>query len=319
MHDIIDFLKGAVKRGPNAALHGSMGCYNFGSGLVTSRNEAMQAGIMLDAEISFIVPADEFEAILARMKSVTAMGFNNQTLTLKGGRLKATIQCIDELPLAIPEMPEDWFDTPSGFADALKLALPFVNDMGWNSGIRLMDGRITAITNTAGIDITLPGLLLNEPISLPKGATEFLVAQGTPNHYMPMGGSVMFKWADGRWLNAQLLAAGFPPSIDGIFEKANVPELLIELTPEWREAFADAAALAESAVDLTGTHLSSGKGAAGCEIEIETSVPEDHRSRWVVKTLQPVLDCATHWAPAMYPAPAQFVGPNLRGVVMGIK
>ena len=318
MHDIINFLKSAVLRGD--ARKNIMSSYHFGHELVTARNESLQAGIYMDSPISFIVPAAEMESVLARIKEVTAINLADNMLTLKGGRVKASICCITDEPLTLQQTDTPWQPSPSGLAAALKLALPFVNDVGWNAGVRMRGENLTAIKGTAGIDITVPGLGCADNISIPTGAAEFIIGQGDPAEYTIDKGCLVVRWEDGRWLRAQLLATSFPESVDGIFDRAAAgANYLAELTAEWREAWDDAAALAEGTVEMTSACLYAVNGLARAEVQVASPVPEQNRSRWSVKIMEPVLAAATHWAPAAYPGPVVFIGPNLRGVVMGMR
>ena len=318
MHDIINFLKGAVLRGD--AQKNIMSSYHFGHELVTARNESLQAGIYMESPISFVAPAAELEAVLSRIKAVSAVNLADNTLTLKGGRVKASISCIVDEPLTLQQIDAPWVPSPAGLVEALKLALPFVSDVGWNAGIRVRGDKLTAIKNIGGIDVTVLGLACDCDITIPVGAAEFIVGQGDPAEYTIDKGCLVVRWGDGRWLRAQLLAATFPDSIDGLFEcAAKRDDQLIELTTEWREAWEDAAALSEGSVELSATCLRGVKGLARSEVQIETLVGDDHVSRWSIKMLAPVLAAATHWAPQMFPDPVLFTGPNLRGIVVGLR
>ena len=103
MHDIINFLKGAVLRGD--AQKNIMSSYHFGHELVTARNESLQAGIYMESPISFVAPAAELEAVLSRIKAVSAVNLADNTLTLKGGRVKASISCIDRVRNRLADCP----------------------------------------------------------------------------------------------------------------------------------------------------------------------------------------------------------------------
>lgn len=314
MHDIINFLKGAVNR---TAAGTVMGCYVVKNGSITARNESMQAGVEMDSEIEFNVPAEEFEAAIARMKTVGGIEFSGSEVTVKGGRLRSTIMCVDAEPPEVPALPDAWSAAPAGLAAALKLATPFLNDSGWSSGVRLMEGRITAIKNTGGIDISLPGLDMLATL-LTGECAEFIGAQGDPAEFAHQGTAVVFRWQDGRWLRVQAMNAEMPEMVERILADAGT-DAPIEITPEFREAYADAAALSDGTVILHPGGLRGVKGAAQNDIEIEIDgLPAGHASRWQTKVLDPVVACATHWNPAASPKPALFRGPSLRGVVVGI-
>ena len=314
MHDIINFLKGAVNR---TAAGTVMGCYVVKNGSITARNESMQAGVEMGSEIEFNVPAEEFEAAIARMKTVQGLEFSGSEITVKGGRLKSTILCVDAEPPEVPALPDEWLPSPPGLAAALKSAIPFLNDQGWSSGVRLMDGRITAIKNTCGIDISLPGMALPATLLTGECAT-FIGAQGDPTELCRQGNAVIFRWQDGRWLRVQTMSTEMPDMVERILDDAGT-DAPVEITAEFREAFADAAALSDGTVVIHPGGLRAVKGAAQNDIELDIAgLPTGHASRWHAKVLEAALPCASHWNPAASPKPAFFRGPNCRGVIVGI-
>lgn len=315
MHDIIAFLKKAVGRDSNSTI---MGCYIVKDGSITANTVGLQAGIMMASTIEFNVPADELEAALARMPSVTGIGFDGRAVTLRGGRLKAVIDCVPDEPPMSAAMPEVLQDVPEGFVEALKLANAFTADDGWSSSIRLKPDRVTAMNNRSGIDIVLPGLAVPSPVLLPKNAVEFLIAQTAPAQFHCDGNSIMFRWPDGRWVKTQLYDASIPSVMDTVFDALD-GTADVEINDEWRGAFEDAAALSDGTIMLTPTHLRGIKGAGTNDAEIATALPEGHVSYWFAKTLEAVIGAATHWCPTAYPKPALFTGTNVRGLVMGVK
>lgn len=316
MHDIIAFLKGAISRAPNP---GMMGCYIATGDALFAYNGQIQAGVSLDIGTKFNVPAIELEAALARMREIKALSFDGESLTVTGSRVKATIQCVVDEPPSFPEASEEWQPCPTGLVAALKLALPFVGEQGWTSGIELANDSITAIKNTSGIRLTLPELDISEPAMLTKDCAEFISAQGEPSDYIAGENAFFFRWQDGRWLRAQLLNTKAPPTIEAVFEKAGT-EAPCEITEEWREAYEDAAALSEGRVQFDNEGWRSAKGAGRSFIEIKTpGLPPGHKSQWHTDVLGPVIACASAWNPAAYPSPSLFIGENFKGVVVGMR
>jgi len=311
MHEIISFLKDAVTRGPTP---GIVGCYIVRGGSIYARNQAMQAGVAMASEVEFSVPADEFDAALGRMKEVQSLTVDNDSITIKAGRLKATIKCDTDEPPPLPNMPSEWLACPAGLTAALSLARPFLGERGWSQGIRLMDGHVTALSNPSGIDISVEGLKL-EPALITEDVAAFLITQGNPDEYHASEDALMFRWANGRWLRAQLLTDKMP-DVERLFAAAG-DETPVAITPEWRQAYEDAAALSDGTVKLTKDGLHSLKGASSSVVEILTDVPNDHVSFWATKIFDPIVACAQSWNPAAHPSAALFKGHNLRGVVMG--
>lgn len=316
MHDIIAFLKGAVSRSPNP---GIMGCYIANGDALFAYNEKIQAGVSLETGAKFNVPAIELEAALARMPEVKSLAFDGEALQINGGRVRATIQCVIDDPPNFPPLPDKWIPCPERFAGALKLALPFTGEQGWTAGIQISNGVITAIKNTGGIRIIMPSLEMAEPALITKDCAEFIAAQGSPSDYANQQSALFFRWADGRWLRAQLLNAKMPESVESIFDKAGV-NAPCEITDEWRAAYEDVAALSEGRVQFDNQGWRSAKGAGRAFIEIETlGLLENHESKWQTDVLGPVIACASAWNPSAYPNPALFIGESFKGVVVGIR
>lgn len=316
MHDIIKFLKKAVKRG--AVTPTVANCYIVRQSGIYVRNESMQAGVNAESGVEFNVPAEEFEAALARMNEVQSLNYDGQSVTVRAGRLKATIQCIDGEPPDMPALPNVWSTTPPNLIKSLKAALPFIADTSWASGIRLKTGKVTAINNASGIDIELPELELETECNMPSAVAEFLADQELPAEYSADGSAIMFRWADGRWLRAQCLVTSFPDMVDKIFTDAG-EDAPIEVTEDWRAAYADASALSDGMVMLTPQAVGGTKGAGQSRVEIETPLSAGHTSYWRTKYLDPVIAFATHWNPESYPNPSLFIAPGIRGVVIGVR
>jgi|HubBroStandDraft_4_1064222.scaffolds.fasta_scaffold00019_59 hypothetical protein len=314
MKDIITFLKPALTRNDP----GPFGCYHFNGGMVHAQNRALQAAAPTTLEETFSVPGEELETALDRMQGDLKIVLKDNTLKINSGRLRATI------PVLRNEQPPrynanlEWRSAPKELPTVLKTALPFVLDTrpGWISCIRLMDNSATTVNNKCGIDIEFPGWQ-SPPSMLTKDGAEFLVAN-SPELYASLEGALAFKWSDGRFLQAQLDVQQMPSAVDNIFANAGT-EAATSITGEWRAAYADAAAMTESLVEVRRNHLTIKRGATVVEIDVETDVPPDHFSIWETKVLDAMLSCATAWQPIAWTRPTLFVGPECRGVVMGVR
>lgn len=316
MHATIEFLKKALSRQPNA---GAFGCYHISDGFIYAQNESLQAIAPFESSDRFSVPGEELEAALSRITGDPRLTFLNGELEIKAGRLRSTIPCQMDEPPPIFTREVQWLPMPEQLVPALKASVPFIignNQIGWTAGIRLTNGRLTTINNLCGIDIALPGWE-SPPSILTKEGAEFLLAD-PPRQYAIKQGAVLFRWEDGRSVQEQLIDQAMPEMVGQIFSNAG-PDAPVEITREWAEAFADAAALADDTIELRAKTLRVGRGASRVTIEVETDVPAGHASHWNAKVLAPMVAAATHWNPLGWPRPAFFKGPGLYGVVMGVK
>jgi hypothetical protein len=319
MHDTIDFLKRAVTKGSDATVP-VMGCYFVHDGMIYARNMAIQAGAPFPALFTedFNVPAAMVDTALGRIKGDVEITYNGGAATLRSARLKVEIACISDEPPALPAFPTEWQDVPAGLLPALKVALLFVaEDTGWNAGIRLMGDRVTAINNKSGVDLTVPGMDIQECVIIPECATFILAQKAAPTQYSGGDTSIIFKWADGSWLRAQYLTGAFPATVDRILA-ASTDECPAAITDEWKDAYRDVAALSDGMLEILGDRMIAEAQGSKAECMVETTLPAGMRTRWFSKGLDPVVAVATHWAPECWPKPASFKGPNLHGIVIGV-
>ena len=317
--DSVKFLKGAISRGPVAGL---MGCYFISQGSIYAHNEWMQAGAPFEGtgDDDCNVPSAELEAALGRMtKGTPAIDTQGTDIVIKCGRLKATIQKADGTAPDMAEVDGEWLEVPEGLFQALRAALPFVGDQGWTSAARLLNGRVTAINNRAGIDVAVPDLAVVEPTMISAATIEFLLgADDAPVAYISNSTNIVFQWGDGRWARFQLSSIAFPESVDKILQGAQ-GETPIEIEDDWRTAYEDVAALADGDIVIHPGGLEGSKGAGRVLVEIPCQGLEK-QSRWSAKVLEPMLKVATHWNPNLYPQASPFTdGKAVRGLVMGIK
>jgi hypothetical protein len=325
MHEVISFLKSAVDR---TEMAGMRGCYVVKAGQIYSRNFGLQAGVEFPSEVDFNIPASRLDAALARMKQIDDITLGDDTVTIKSGRLRSTIKLLmDEAPLP-PDLPaeDDWVPCPAGLVPAMKVAKGFVGKEGWQSCVRLLDGRVTAFKSAAGIDVTVPGLVV-ESILVTTEVVDFLVSQGSPDFMGPSSNNTLtFRWGDGRWLRVNSYASAMPEAIiKGIFEQVG-NEIPVAVDDDFRAGYADAAGMTDDAVALTprGLRGRSSDGTADSVVDIDIpGLPDGHESFWATanQAMGPVMDAVvplmTAWNPTTWPAACYWEGENMRGVVVG--
>ena len=318
MHDILKFLSGIPDRTPGS---GIFSCYVVDGTSIraSSRARGMTAGVPTPSPISFAVPAIEMDAALSRMKEVTELTIEDDTLIVRGGRLRTSIQlCADEAAQP-PTLPEEWVKLRPGFVDLLKMALPFTGDRRWTQGIRLWAGKVTAISGAAGIDLDAPGLAIEPAALLPAEAASFLIEQDDPAQVALADGCLVCRWDNDRWLRVQLLNEEMPEdTIRAVFGKGgDLAPVLID--DDARAAYEDAAALSDGTVWVRRSGFEGKKGVARATVAHEMeALDEAHVSAWSVKNLDAVMKCATAWNPGSFPDISLFVGKGMRGLICGM-
>lgn len=315
LHEIIDFLKDAVTRGAGAGING---CYIVHNNHIHCRNISTQAGLPFDSKANFALPADAVDAALARMKDVELI-VQPDAVILKGGRMRSTIKRITDEAPPLPDPIDYWIPSPPGLAAALNTAKGFCGDRIWQIGVRLMNGKVTAFSGKAGIDIDVEDLVIETPFLLLAPTAAYIAAQGDPDEMAVEPAAVNLRWKDGRWVRCQFLADEMPEDqIESIFENAG-ETCSIKVTQEWRDAAADAEAMSDGTVKLTFEGLTGIRDNITSIAEFDTGLESTHSSFWNAKSLIEVLAVATEWQPQAYPYPALFLGEGIRGVIQGWK
>lgn len=319
MHDIITFLKMAVDRGEAA---GTYGCYMFRETGVYAYNRTILAGVTVPYGAEYNVPAAPLDAALARMKSIDTITMDENSVTLRSGRLRSTIKIDFSEAVELPEMPEEWQDCPPGLRAALGTARDFCGTENWQVCVRLWNDRVTAFAPQRGVDITVRGLSVEQPVLLTQDTVDFIITHA-PDEMAVSGSSIFFRWDDNRWMRAQTYNGAMPEDsvrriIDAAGEDAPVP-----MDAGFKQAYADISAMCDKAFSIAPDGFVGRTGEDPSRPTSENSVthpvpvPEDHLSIWTKEIIEPVIKYGTAWNPAAWPAACLFVGESMRGVVMG--
>lgn len=311
MREIINFLKKAVDRD-------RVGAYVFRDGAVYAQNGKFQAGAPLSLGLEMCVSAEELEKGLDRMTDDPKIKVNDGVVTVTQGRLRQTMRVLDGADAE--RMPLDqggWRPVPDGFTAALELAAKFAGEGNWTEGIRIWGDRVTAINNRCGVDVA--GAQRGEPVLIKKDAAAF-IGEYQPDEMLQLPNALAFRWGDGRWLRAQLLADKFPQVVEEIFNGlGDVAPCLI--TEDWRDAYADAAAMTDNLLTLLPDRFLVERlnQASIVEVAARTDVPAGHRSKWSKAVLDAVVPVAEAWNPDAWPKWSLFLGRGFRGVCMGVQ
>ena len=323
LRESVPFLKGAVAR---SLPGGAPSVYIFNEGVMYAQSPALVAAYPV-AHImgTFGLAADDLEGAIGRMPTEPAVSAGDGTLILSAGRLRSTIQ------LFAAEMPEEareqaatnepWAECPVGLWPALALAQPFVSaDGSWQRCVCLLDGRLLAMNNAAGIEVKCDDLHLSAPQApLIDDAVEYLAKLPPPAEWREERAALSFRWPSGAWVRARLAAVEYSVAImdrifEGIGNGAAVP-----LTQEWRDALDDIRALAadgkSATVDLGPSGI-VGRSAHG-EHVAQFATGCERETRWAMRALLPVFGAAKQWCPDAHGA-ASFSGDGLRGAVVGM-
>ncbi len=273
----------------------------------------------------YMVPADDFDKVIARLGDDSTIEVGEEKITVKNGRYRSTIGVVHELESFNYLRPEGTkVPAPTYFVDGLKTLRPFVSDNATRSFAMAYCITAKDITVTNNIVIarydeefpmTVDGV---EDILLPLGAADYILSRSDPLEYIQYtANSMSFIFADGSWMRTPLLAEKFPlDQVDHIIGEMDT-RTVVQITDEWREAYETVSALTESAIHITPDKITGGRSVT--EASAETSSPVEEETIWNAKFLDPVLQEATGWNPGSWPKPAYWVSPKCYGAVMGMR
>jgi hypothetical protein len=310
-------------------IHDAMSLKSFGmqfycvdGGMIKATNTNLTAGYpWQDGSHQFLVPGAEFEKLLDRLPGDVDILVNQDSITIKSGRFRGTVQTLPMTDWNFPGVDAEWKPVPAGLVDALRALRPFISDntgQQWAMSVALQKGWCYATNN-----ITLGGtpcpelgdvqaLLQVWAVDFVTDRADGLCKWAWTDHY------VAFGWENGAWMRAQLIVGSFPERAADMVRSALNEAPSQAVTDDFRAAFDKIAALAEDTVIIYADRIESTFGKARVVAEAACEVPADaEASIWGAKYLIPALQSATHWSPAMWPKPAVFRGPVVSGWVVG--
>lgn len=297
--------------------------YRVDGGQIRATDGRLTAGCPWPYGGSFLVPGSEFEKLIKRLPAGTTLEQEDNSIVLKSGRSRGTIQTRPVEEWNYPGVAEEaWEPVPEGLLTALQRLLPFVSDnatQNWALGVALENGYAFATNNVALAGVRLPSIAGVRAL-LPVWAASFVVDRWENCEQWAWSDSyVAFRWSDGSWMRAQLINAVFPEQAVTMIKRAEQLQPSQAITKEFKEAFRRVAPLVagSESISLGRTSVSGAFGMARLEDEVELNIDADKVTFWSGKYLAPVIDVATHWEPNDWPSPCAFAGNNLFGYVVG--
>lgn len=256
--------------------------------------------------------------------SMTAAG----KLTVKSGKFKVHIECIDdEFPPIDPE--GERVELQPGLIAAFKALAPMIAEDAsrpWARGILLRDGSAFA-TNNVVIGQYWVGYKMPFDMNVPEECIrEVLRVKSEPIAVSATERSITFYFTEDRWIKSQLLTTDWPnvsPVLDRPSNAAPIPSdffgILGRLAPyasESRKVFIRGNTLS--------THVEEGLGAA--MVVDDEAWNLEGRGIYNLDLLRALDGLVASIDLSLYPQPALFFGPVtdagyplLRGAVVGMK
>lgn len=292
-----------------------------GGMIMASDNRITAAAPFPFTELSFLVPGPEFERLINKFEGdcTFALDDKNMTLTLKCGKIKGTLKVLSPELVVYKPSEGQWHDLPSDLLDALRKIRPFVSDNAvhfWALSVCIAKNAVFATNNVvvARADVSdFDG----EGRLLPSWAVDYILAHPCKIEALITDeGSMTFMFSDGSWMKSQLIDSKFPEAAAKLID--TLPECRFALDDEWRRGYDCISSMAENIIDIHADKMVAILGHGETEYTVNSPIPTDKPySRWAKKFIDPVIAGATHFQPDIWPKPAPFIGPGLKGLIVG--
>lgn len=269
-----------------------------------------------------LVPADAFIRILENRPAGEFEWLReDDRLVLKRGRFKGKVKLLDPELWVYPPLGNAGLFLPDGLVNGLRALLPFVSENAtkpWATCLLLRGSALYASNNIVVARVTLPDAHTEGLI--PSWVAQFIVdrSEGLEWWAVENGQRILFGWEDGSWCRSSLINDTFPPVeqvLATMYVDPNVP-----IEKEWRDAILRVAKITGDPVIRLRPDGVYGAGGETVLVEDDAGTPVPAgllETVWDIRFLEAVIDTATHWDPCVYPKPAPFRGPLVKGVIMG--
>lgn len=295
--------------------------YKVANQEIKATDGRLVAGHPWPDDTDFVVPGVEFEAIFKRMKVDPTITARDNGIMIRSGLFHGSINTLPLDKWNYPEVDDAvWRLIPGNLLPALKALRPFISDNAmqkWATCVALENDWAYATNNVALAGTPCKGL---GPVMalLPVWAVDFVLSRTegldlwawTPNY-------VAFKWENGAWMRALLVVGQFPERAAGMIREAANEKPTQKITPEYRQAFADVAEMAEDTIIIGVDRMTSKFRQAEIVAHVKSKVPPEGQSIWGASFLLPAIMAADVWSPDVWPKPAPFKGSVVCGYVVG--
>ncbi len=318
MLDALKFVKGAVAK---KDFRPELTHFRISNNRITGYNGAMALSSPIDLDLEASPHADTFfKAIGACQDTETTLTVTeNGRLSVKSGKFRAFIQCLDDVFFHSQPSGER-FKVGGLLMPAIKTLYPLVSDDAsrpWAMGL-LLQGASAFATNNVVLAEYWTGL--NMPtMNIPRFALKELLRIGKePTELQCDGNTVTFHFDDGRWFLTNLYTAEWPA--DTIINILSIEQELTPIPEGFFEAVEQLANFVESdssPIYLLQDRLSTSRhDGEGAEVMAQ-GLPEQSYS-FGIKHLGLVGNVATKINLSAFPSPTRFIGENLRGALLGM-
>jgi hypothetical protein len=312
----LKFVMGAVSR---KDLVPAMRHFAIAGGKVRSFNGTLALCSPIAFGINCYPKADGLiKAINQCEETVTMNMTSSGRLSIKSGKFKALIQCVEESHVHI-EPDGDIVQCNGGeLLKAFKVLAPFIGDdasRSWSNGILLRGKSAFATCNVILCEYWM-GEEFPHVVNVPEAAVkEVIRIDEAPCHLQLSSNSLTFHYTDGRWIRTQLFETTWPDLSKVLAAPCNatpVDTRIFDALPKLKP-FMDKEGRVIFEAGLAKTHHSVEDGSS---VEIDGSEMTGVYSLELLALLKGVATDADF---TTYPRPCLFFGDKLRGAIIGRK
>ncbi len=315
MLEALKFVQGAVA---SKGFAPELTHFRIENGVIKGFNGALALASPIDLNLDVTPKAIPFIKAIMACKETTAMSLTKAgRLSIKSGKFKAFIDCIDETyPEVLPE--GDKIEIKTDFIDALKTVAPYMAEDAsrpWARGV-LLDGQTITATNNIVIAQCWIANAFPLRINLPaKAVKELIRIKAVPTHVSCTDKTVTFYFEDGRWLRSNLVDMDWPninKVLDRESEQKPIPAGFFEAIEDVKP-FVDEVGRIIFTSEGIRTSFADNEGAS---VDIEGLASETSFNVGHLASIEKIVHTIDF---SMYPAPCIFYGANLRGAIVGMQ
>ena len=312
----LKFVQGAVAK---KDLLPALTHFRIENGHVRSFNGTLALSSPINLDIDCTPKAEPFVKAIQNCKETVTMSMTPAgRLSIKSGKFKAFIECVEEeTPHVTPEGEEFDIDGDALLA-ALKKITPFIGDDAsrpWSNGV-LLKGQSAYATNNVSLIEYWIGSTFPLVVNVPKAAIrEMIRIDEAPERAQVKDNSISFHYSDGRWIRTALLDIQWPDLqkiLDVPADAVTIDERIYEGL-DTIKPFVDKLERVYIHDGVMSTTLTEGEGAS-------FEVPDfPYEGVYQLKILNLLKGTANSIDFSSYPKPCIFYGERLRGAIIGMR
>lgn len=317
MIEALKFVKGAVARKDYVP---ALTHFSIKDGFIRGYNGqiALCSPISLDTEAT--PKASVFIKAIEACKDIVQISLTaTNRLSIKSGKFKAFIPCIDNELFPDLDLEGEEIKLEKGFLEAINILEPFVSEDAskpWSRGILFRNSSAFVTNNIILIEYWI-GKQFPLEMNIPYEAIREIVRIGeSPTSMLVSQNQVVFKYTGDRWLRSGLYTTEWPDVSRILDSKDNTTK---KPPAKFYSAVRDLMPFVDNLESIyfldneLTTSLVEGEGAS---VDIEGLIGKSRFSGSQLLLLEAIADEVGFDS---YPSPCPFIGRHLRGAIVGIK